>query len=418
MGKPEDRPSIQPRAGSNMLHELTSRISYNLKEPDINKEFLTPLISEIDNWFSVKNEYESYLRLGKRGLDADKFLREQATKYILEFTTKIPYTRLSLDWESGILKFANVSVLEHYKKAEGKGGRAEAELKGIERLIDNFRNGASISIILSPPWVGDYSFAFIFERRGNEVVEHIVRYDEDFRSFEGSKEIWNELLNLGFFPFQENHNNNGAHPENLSKNDFVSTPLSYWKNNPLEETDAVLRRIISMILGVGGEENGEIGKKLALYYDLESKLSRELKPYLDEYVKFLKEGNLDAAKYEIALIYFYGNQLSQQFWEEGLESKITPLIRDNFIARTPRELAQQLRMKGGSCPVLNSDLFGLPSLLEGRIITPRLATKEGDTKIVVCPRCGGRFVYAGNGVVVCPYCSFKFGNSKQPQSRY
>ncbi len=373
--------SVKPSERSQLLEDIVSHDRFN-----------------ISKFFDVDGEVHKVNELRNRGLsegEVDFFIKEQAMRFLLEFAGEVSYTTIHQTFNKGVLRSAGLDVLEHYNQAKymGEDSRGFNEFVGIQRVVDALRQDNSTAVILSPPWIGDYSFAFVFEKQGKVVREHIVRYTEEKGDLSTSAQISKNLEALGLRGL-------GVYQ---STNDFVSTP--FLGDVPAE--------LVLESLGLDYEEITR-SKKIEQLYE------QRLQPILDKYLFYIKNEDVSRALFELHLAYSLAQTIRKDM---ELDSNLTT-GRYKLTNSQELNLDTVVPITEGSCPVLSrsvddtsitSPSTSLSHMAGGMEFSGGVVTAQessDDTTTVVCPKCGAVVAVSRSDVrkthvVQCPHCHYQ-----------
>lgn len=169
------------------------------------------LSQQIDLFYPVSSERDYLARQIEQGTlkyQLRMYLHESLIKFLMEFVAGVKKTHIFYEQRQGRLYYPGIAEemeasLQRAADLAGPASRETAELLGWQRTQALLENNAQV-LQLSPPSLtdpnhGDYGFLFYFEHLGDQIVNHILRYDESRPSLTNSQRLRRELglpLNL------------------------------------------------------------------------------------------------------------------------------------------------------------------------------------------------------------------------------
>lgn len=316
------------------------------------------LSKQIEKYFNVVSERQFVENLRRENIDENQirlYVKEQVLKFLLEYAAGVKKTHITYELDDqgnviypGIGPAMKMEEMLKQAVVKSSGGlREREELLGWQKMQALFsKSGANQVLQLSPPdrsniSHGNYGFLFWFEKTGpKQIVNHILRYEENINSLTESKQLSQALQGVG-----------------------LTEPQGYTA-----EGEAVKQHL----------------KELGLSFDNRSYLFEQALLKDPEFLYLF-------AKYETDL-------LKRNFFQRDCEQMLSSLY--NFAAdkaaslglleRPAVRMARPLIFAGGSCPVIDfgNSLYNYASYLYGEPFT--------------CPNCGYvSYTPVGNR---CPNC--------------
>ncbi len=321
------------------------------------------VILEISRFYDIAAEEQfvhSLLNLGVSRQQVEAYLRENVGKFLLEFAAGVRKTSITYHLgKDGRLYYSDFThpIADSFERAAtlaGEGSREHAEFLGWLAVERAFQAGAEHVLQLSPPdrqnpQHGNYGFVFWFERQGESIVNHILRYDEDKNSLTASHQIATKLATRA--------------PKGVfSARDCLLNPLVVW-----DDRRVLLEKLASLGFDIDTVGAQELEK--AIWSD------QMAKAWLLGYIN----GVLDGENQQI--LYGYLGELY------NLAVKRAEAL--GFLERLPRAVPPIFF--GGSCPVVGKMGMSVYSLADWLLREP-----------FECPNCGYiSFMPVGD---TCPSC--------------
>jgi len=153
------------------------------------------LNEQIQNFYDPAADQRIVKRLWEQGVPAELipvYIQENNLKFVMEFAAGVKKTSIEyqIREDRRIYSGPFKQPVEHlfYQTAQlaGLDSREEAELTGWRKLEQQFKQSATDVIQVSPPSQtnpqhGEYGFVFWFQRQGDRLTNHILRYSESDR---------------------------------------------------------------------------------------------------------------------------------------------------------------------------------------------------------------------------------------------
>ncbi len=169
------------------------------------------LEEQITRYFDLNAEKLFLENLKKSGVDRSQirfYSQEQLLKFLLEFATGVKKTEITYQINSeGQVVYPRVGLImeevlweaAQSQSFQGNNHRELAEFQGWQKMQQLFRQKDVKSVLqLSPPdrtnsQHGDYGFLFWFQREGDRVVNHLLRYQENNKQLTQSRFLADRL---------------------------------------------------------------------------------------------------------------------------------------------------------------------------------------------------------------------------------
>lgn len=342
------------------------------------------LEAQISHYFDLQAEHKFLHELRQKQTDEHQvqfYSREQVLKFLLEFAAGVKKTQIIYDLgPNGSLVYPGVNLnmekmlYEAVQKQElnGEAERELAELEGWQKMQQLFQQEDVNHVLqLSPPdntnlHHGDYGFLFWFQRQDNRVVNHILRYEENYQRLDKSRHLASNLE----IPL--------SNQTNLA-NSCLAEPKGFV-------TESATVQTLLEALGFAFDQRASLLEQ-ALLTD---KIFLNL---LARYQQMLDRPHLTRLQQEAVL-----GILSQLY--QLTQNRATQI---GLLNSRPQEMFLPLIFQGGSCPVIGGGFgfYDFSSYLLGEPFT--------------CPNCGYiSYVPVGNK---CPHCKITKEEWKKKQEK-
>lgn len=207
----------------------------------------------------------------------DHYSRENIIHFLNEYVGKVPYSEISFLLEGKSLTYAGLDMISQMQQTaaiNGPESREQADLVGMDAVRSEIHNHISlhgntdISVVkISPAYVGNYSFAFIFtpelNRDGSLTVrERIIRFPEKKDTVKESRSLYTQLAG-----------------------DCGYTDAREFLRNPIVQTGSTSHGVDRFIM----EHVGVPQDRIDFAQTYETTNRNELKKWIDEYVSILLE---------------------------------------------------------------------------------------------------------------------------------
>lgn len=296
------------------------------------------LEAQISQFFNVAAERRFIDKLKREGVEEQQtafYSREQVMKFLLEFAAGVKKTHITYELDAqGRIVYPGIGLeMENmlYEAAakqgiNGDNRRELAELEGWQKMQQLFgHQGADHVLQLSPPDNtnlnhGNYGFLFWFQRQGNRVINHILRYDEDYEQLTQSRYLASTLE----IPILSQKN---------IANQCLLEPKGF-------QTNSLAMHDLLQALGFSLDNRSSLLEQ-ALFSD------KTFLTLLSQYQQVLGEPNQKVFNKEQALAI-----LSQLYQLTQIKAAQIGLLNAQ-----PQEMYLPLIFQGGSCPVIGNNGF-------------------------------------------------------------
>jgi len=297
------------------------------------------LEAQISQFFDLRAERRFLDKLKREQVEERQiafYSREQVMKFLFEFAAGVKKTHITYELDNqGRIVYPGIGLeMENmlYEAAakqgiNGDNRRELAELGGWQKMQQLFgHKGANHVLQLSPPdntnlQHGNYGFLFWFQRQGNRVINHILRYDEDYKRLTQSRYLASVLE----IPISSQKN---------VANQCLLDPKGF-------QTNTLAMHDLLQALGFSLDNRSSLLEQ-ALFSD------KAFLTLLAQYQQILDEPSRSAFKEDQVLAI-----LSQLY--QLTQVKATQI---GLLNARPQEMHLPLIFQGGSCPVIGSNGFG------------------------------------------------------------